>query len=478
MAGEQLQFGDDDRAIAVRRIWEQALPELRGQVSRATFESYIRPILPLAIRDGEVTLGVRSGFAREWLDKRYARMIAGTLEGLVGSPVAVRFNLLAPGAEETAGQPASAPPDPPAPAVQAAAPGRPAPTATNVFSLPLQARYTFASFVVGRSNRLAQAAAAAVAADPGTAYNPLFLYGASGLGKTHLLHAIGHAVRLQNPAARVTLVDGENFTYHYVTALRERKTEDFRRHYRGVDVWLVDDIQFIAGREQTKEEFFHTFNALHQTGRQVVVASDRSPRDLRTLDERLRSRFECGLVADIAAPDLETRMAILQRRSADEGWSVPSEVICYIAGAIRTNVRALEGALTKLVAYSSIMHAPLSVDLAEEVLGDYLIESPLAPQVQKGVSFEAILAAVSEQFQVPVEAIRGPRRDRQVVAARQTAMLLCRELTGAGLAQIGAVLGGRDHTTIQRGIARLEELMRQDPAAREAAAQVRRRLER
>jgi chromosomal replication initiator protein len=318
----------------------------------------------------------------------------------------------------------------------------------------------------------------AVAASPGTVYNPLFLYGGPGVGKTHLLHAIGQAAREQNPGIRVAFIDGENFTFHYVTALRERKIEEFRRHFRGIDVWLVDDIQFIASKEQTKEEFFHTFNALYQGGKQIVIASDRCPKDLRAMDERLRSRFEQGLIADIAGPELETRMAILDRRCAAEGWEVSQEILYYIAAGIQSNIRSLEGALTKLVAYASIMRCPLTTDLAQDVLGDFIIERPAAGASRKGVTMETILAAVAQQFGTNVETLRSERRDKAAVTARHAAMYLCREITGSGLAQIGAALGGRDHTTVQRGIARVERLLGVDSGLVGQLEESRRRLER
>jgi chromosomal replication initiator protein len=488
MSGDQLQFGDDERSIALRRAWDRALHILQSKVNKATFESYIKPVRPLSLDHQEVTLGVASPFAREWLDKRYSPLIATTLSSLLGCPISLRFHVLSQadladhaaameGAEETGKK------EHPAAALPKSRSGRISSgerffRPDGITSLPLNEKYTLESFVVGKSNRLAHAGATAVAAEPGAVYNPLFVYGAPGLGKTHLLHAMGNALLSQDGNARVAFVDGESFTYHYVTALRERKTEDFRKYYRNIDMWLVDDIQFIAGKEQTKEEFFHTFNALYQSGKQIVISSDRSPRELREMDERLRSRFECGLIADIASPDLETRMAILQRRAIGEKWDLSAEVVYYIANAIRSNIRALEGALTKLVAYASVMGLPICIDLAQSVLGEYLIERPVPSMMRKGISFDMILSAVAEQFQLPVAAIRGERRDRQTVTARQAAMLLCRQMTGCGLATIGKAIGGREHTTVQRGIAKIENQMEQDEDLRNAVQEARDRLDR
>jgi chromosomal replication initiator protein len=345
----------------------------------------------------------------------------------------------------------------------------------------LVARYTFENFVVGKSNRLAHAGAMAVANSPGTIYNPLFLYGPSGLGKTHLLHAIGHAARARNPHIRLGLTDGESFTAHYVSALKEHRTEEFRRQNRRVDIWLVDDIQTIAGREQTKEEFFHTFNALYQTGRQIVIASDRSPRELRTMDERLRSRFECGLIADISTPELETRVAILEKRCSMETppWQVPDEVIYLIAESIPSNMRALEGALTRLVAYSSVMKLPCTVELAQSVLSEFFTNhSSLPRRPSKGVAVEAILRAVAAEMHMSVEALLSPRRDKPTATARHVAMFLSRELTDAPLAQIGAAIGGRDHTTVQRAIAKISSSLPYDPSLRATVQKLRDKLDR
>lgn len=476
MSDEQLNLGTDDHATTLRRAWERALHMLGNKVSKVTFESYIRPIRPLSYEDNEVALGVPSAFAREWLDRRHRSLIRATLESVLGTNVEIRFTVCPSEQRQLTlisiddGRPAAEEPRP--------KPAKPATLPAGLTESPLVARYTFDSFVIGRSNRLAHAGAQAVAEAPATVYNPLFIYGGSGLGKTHLLHAVGNYIIQNNTNCRVVYVDGENFTDHYVHSLRERKTDEFRRYYRSVDVWLVDDIQSIAGKEQTKEEFFHTFNALYQTGKQIVISSDRSPKDLRTMDERLRSRFECGLIADVGAPDLETRVAIMQARCEHESWSIPDDVVYYIAGAIQSNVRALEGAITKLIAYSSIMKCPISTELAQSVLGEYFIDKPLPRHLRKGVSAEQIIEAVAGRFGTTAEAIVGQGRSREVSLARQVAMFLCRELTETPLAVIGASFGNRDHSTVKRAISKAESLMDADPALAAQVHDVRMRLER
>lgn len=472
----QLEFGDDERSIALKRAWERAMLFLSNKVSRLTFESYIRAIRPLSYKEHEVRLGVPSPFAREWLEKRHASAIRGILESILGASLEVRYVVVAsdsvPGWMDDAGADAASCP----PAPRKRQPSRPHPD--DVPSLPLNEDYTFDTFVVGRSNRLAFTAAQAVSERLGSMYNPLFVYGGSGLGKTHLLHAIGHAVRARDPEALISLVDGESFTHHFVTSLREKKAADFRRHYRSVDIWLVDDIQFIASREGTKEEFFHTFNALYQTGRQIVIASDRSPRELRAMDERLRSRFECGLIADIAPPELETREAILRQRCSKEESAVPDDVIRYIAGAIQSNVRTMEGAITRLVAYSSIMRSPISVEMAHDVLGEFFLDVPIPIRGRKGVQSETVVRTVAECFHLTADDLRGPRRDKHIAEARQIAMYLCRELSDMPYGQIGELLGGRDHTTVQRGIGRVESRLLEDGALRATVQELRGRLER
>lgn len=359
----------------------------------------------------------------------------------------------------------------------------------------LNSRYTFDNFVVGQSNRLAQAGAQAVAQSPGNVYNPLFLYGPPGLGKTHLMHAIGNEIMKTqggNPA-RVAFVSGESFTTHFISSLRTGKAEDFRRKWRSVDLWLVDDIQFIAGKESTKEEFFHTFNALYQTGKQIVISSDRSPRDLRTMDERLRSRFECGLIADIAPPDLETRLAILHKKADTEHARIPDEVLLYMAQLVQSNIRTLEGALVKLIAYASLVNSPVTTELATSVLERYYIASGMgdahnrveggenssssdaSPLAHMAASFamnrninggiitpELVQKIVAKHFGVSEKDLSGKKRDKQTSEARQLAMHLIREFTELSLPSIAGIFGGRNHTTVMYSCEKVKEQLEYD----------------
>ncbi|HZO90618.1 MAG TPA: chromosomal replication initiator protein DnaA [Chthonomonadaceae bacterium] len=500
----QLEFGEEDRSATLRRAWELSLHLLASKVSKVTFESYVRPIQPLSYVGSRVTLGVASPFAREWLEKTAANAIRSALEfHLDTQNLEVQFVVLpresqrspegGASAKKTDGQRAARSAQPALPLdaeaeaiettadavvsepVAAAVSASPVPTARPsgrrsearrsqgvgpIPSLALNDRYVFGNFVVGRSNRLAHAGAMAVASRPGSVYNPLFLYGGPGLGKTHLLQGIAHALRQSHPHLRVAYVSGEYFAQHYIASLREHATEDFRRSYREVDVWLVDDIQFIAGKEHTKEEFFYTFNSLYQSNKQIVIASDRSPRELNTMDERLRSRFQSGLIADIGAPELETRIAILERCRQRENAAVPDDVLIYIASAIQSNIRALEGALTKLLAYSSIMQAPVSPELAQSVLGEYFIEKPIRT---RKVTIEEVVAEVAKRFGVTPEAIKGPSRNKDISLARQVAIYVCRDLLPEiNTTVMGAAFGGRDHATIVYACQKLKLLLDAD----------------
>src|SRR5207248_4100599 len=338
--------------------------------------------------------------------------------------------------------------------------------------LPLNEKYTFGSFVVGGANRFAHAAASAVAANPGRTYNPLFLYGDTGLGKTHLLQAIGHQLHEQNPAARVAYLSGETFTSQFVASLRESRTDEFKLAYRGVDVWLVDDIQFIADKNSSREEFFHTFNDLYLTNRQIVLAADRPPQELRLMEERLRSRLGSGLMAEIAPPELETRMAILERRAEAEGASVPADVVLTIAGMVESNIRALEAALIRVLALASLNRCPLTAEMAARALEAVLRDGRLS-----GVSLQAIQRAVCQQFGIQEEALAAGR-DQRTARARRVAMYLLRDLGRHSLAQIGDLFGGKTHSTVVYACQKLEHEMKQDAELSLAVKQLAARLKR
>ncbi len=429
MSDGQLQLGQDDAYRALESAWDYVLQSLADQVNKPSLESWIRNLRPLALEDGIVRIGTPSKFGKHWVEANCLSTINETLELRLGVPVTVRIELV----EES--EPVL---------MTEKLPKKPRETKADEepISQPLNSRYIFDNFVVGTNNRLAHACAMSVAETPGKTYNPLFVYGGAGLGKTHLMQAIGHYVLENHTGKRVIYVSGETFTYHYITSLREHRTAEFRRKYRNVDVWLVDDIQFLAGKERTEEEFFHTYNAIYDMGKQIVLTSDRAPKELE-LDRRLLSRFECGLVADIAAPDLETRMAIIQSKADCENMALPNEVILYIAKLITTNIRQIEGALIKLHAYSSLMRTSVTPTLAEEVLGEYFTK-----ESDPVIDPNKVQAEVAKRFSIELADMKSACRSKDLVIARQVAMYLLRQLTDYSLPAIGKSFGGRDHTTV------------------------------
>jgi chromosomal replication initiator protein len=327
-------------------------------------------------------------------------------------------------------------------------------------------RYTFANFIVGSANRLAHAASLSVAERPGHAYNPLFLYGGVGLGKTHLMHAVGNQVVLKFPRKKVVYATSEKFTNEFITSIQEGKVDEFRSRYRRIDLLLIDDIQFIADKERTQEEFFHTFNAIHEDGKQIVLSSDRPPKQIVTLEERLRSRFEWGLIADLTAPDLETRIAILRAKAEEGGVPITSDVMEFIARKVVSNIRELEGALNRIVAYASMGAIPISIDLAQSVLSNVMYNPK-----KRQVTPERIAKAVSDYYGVPMDALQGQKRDKAIVVPRQIAMFLMREETDVSLLRIGAELGGRDHSTVLHACDKItREASQNDELRREIAA--------
>jgi len=416
-------------------LWGQVLESVRARIgSHQAFDTWFKPIVPRQLSPEVVELEVPNAFFIDWLHEHHLPLLHASLRAALGATPAVRFALRESQAQAAA--PASARPAP--------APGPTARPGRSWLDSQLHPRLTFDTFVVGSGNRFTHAACRAVAEKPGYAYNPLFIFGGSGLGKTHLLHAVGHAVRLSRPDARVTYVPAERFTNEMIFAIQHTQTLAFRNRYRNVDVLLIDDIQFLAGKEGTQEEFFYTFNALRDAHKQVVVTADKPPKDIPMLEERLTSRFNQGLVTDIKQPDLETRIAILRARCTQEGGAVrlPDDVLLLMADRIRTNIRDLEGCLVRLLAVGSLTHQEISLDLAEEVLRDYVNPEP------EHMTPERILAAVAEKFGVKSEALCGQRRTRVVVLPRQVAMYLTRQLTELSLQEIGRMFGNRDHSTV------------------------------
>ena len=429
--------------LSPQQVWEAALGELQLQMARANYETWLRDT-EAADFDGETfTVGAPSAFVAEWLERRLRSVVRKTLLGLLGRAVAVRFVVSA-----EAGTAAALTGSPPPPA-------NARPNVRTFRDAGLNPRYTFGTFVVGVGNRMAHAAATSVVERPGDGYNPLFLYGGVGLGKTHLLHAIGHACLDQN--LKVLYVTSEQFTNEFITGIRERKTEEFRQRYRKVDILLMDDIQFIAGKEQTQEGVFHTFNDLHNASRQIVLTSDRPPRHLALLEERLRSRFEWGLIADIEAPDLETRIAILSAKAEEHGEAVPLTVLELIAQRVTSNVRELEGCLNRVLAYSHLHRQPLTVELCRLALRDLADAGP-SPEPA------AVVESVARHFRLEAATLRGPRRQKELVLARHIAMYLLREDCHSSYPEIGRELGGRDHTTVIYGVERVGREREHDPA--------------
>ncbi len=440
------------------QVWRAALGQLQLEMPKATFDTWVRDTQLLASEDGTYIIGVQNAYARDWLENRLRSTIHRTLIGIVGHTVEVRFVVWQ--AEAPEAEPAFSEPLTGLPAPQSAA-------ALQPLVDNLSTRYTFESFVVGPSNRLAHAACLAASENPATAYNPLFLYGGVGLGKTHLLHAVGNACRKNG--LRVLYVSSEQFTNELINAIRAHNTEDFREKYRRMDVLLVDDIQFIAGKESTQEEFFHTFNTLHGQERQLVISSDRPPKALVTLEERLRSRFEWGLTADIQPPDLETRVAILRSKAERAGRLLPYELLELIARRVQSNIRELEGALTRVLAFADLRGEPLTLELVDVALADML------PR-QRSLTPARVIETVARYFGYEVEALLGQDRSRDVALPRQMTMYLIREETDASLPAIGDALGGRDHTTILYGVKRIADLMERDDSVRRQLISIREQL--
>lgn len=452
---DQLHLGEDENMLVLRRAWDRAMHTLANRVNKPSFESWFKSMKPVSYDGEKVVLGAPSPFACEWVSKRYGNLVREVLCQHLGKSVEVAIVHLPPEKRPVLGEPPAeelspARREPPSPPVEL----EPIPYEKPV----LNPKYTFENFVVGNSNRLAQAGAMSVARAPGQSYNPLFIYGGAGLGKTHLMHAIGHYVLQAHPRLRVAYLSGETFAQQYIAALREHRIDAFRQKYRNVDVWLVDDIQFIAGKEHTKEEFFHTFNTLYQMGRQVVFASDRPPRELHALDDRLRSRFEAGLIADIAPPEFETRVAILQKRAQIEGIQLPEQVAYHIAYAIEGNVRTLEGVLISIAARASVHGKPITLQLAEEVLARHYVDEKQVPHIP---TEQAVLQAVCQRFGVTTQDILGDQRNREVLMARQIAMYLLREKAQLPLQQIGQMFG-KNHSTVLHAYNRVKTSLHRD----------------
>jgi chromosomal replication initiator protein len=434
-------------------IWDEVLNLVRSQISDTEFRTWFTQVKPLGISDGMFVLGVPHSFARDWIRNHFGEVLERALRDLGAPSPKVGFQVVPAMASEQPdmfSQPVAPPP---------------AVTMASAERTALNPKYVFSNFVVGPNNNLAHAAAMAAAEAPGRAYNPLFLYGDSGLGKTHLMHAVGHAVAQRDAGLRVAYVTTEHFTNELINAIRSDQMVGFRERYRSIDVLLVDDIQFLAGKERTQEEFFHTFNALYESGKQIIVSSDRPPKDIPTLENRLRSRFEWGLITDMQAPELETRIAILKMNADYRGVKVPIEVIDYIARHVTSNIRELEGALVRAILFASMNGEPLSRASAARALSDVFASSAA------DLTMPEILRVTAEHFSVSPDDLRSKGRRQELVIARQVAMYLIREMTPHSYPEIGQFFGGRDHTTVMYAVQKVGELTQSDQAL---AARIRR----
>jgi chromosomal replication initiator protein len=412
----------------LKNLWDKTLDIIKSELSEVSFNTWIKSCQPISISSDTLKISVPNSFTQDILDKRYKELVINSIKAVCSKLYQIEFIIMSDNYDKDENNPNKV---------------LKSIVVNDEMSSTLNPKYTFNSFVIGNSNRFAHAASLAVAESPAKAYNPLFIYGGVGLGKTHLMHAIGHYILENNPNAKVVYVSSEKFTNELINAIKDDKNEEFRNKYRNVDILLIDDIQFIAGKERTQEEFFHTFNELHDANKQIILSSDRPPKEIPTLEDRLRSRFEWGLIADIQVPDFETRMAILKKKADVENLNVANDVMGYIATKIKSNIRELEGALIRIIAYSSLTNREVTVDLATEALKDII-----SKKQGKHVTIGSIQDIVSSYFNLRVEDLKSQRRTRNVAYPRQIAMYLSRKLTDMSLPKIGEEFGGRDHTTV------------------------------
>lgn len=494
---------DINQTEALKKIWDDCLSHIRSSVTKQSFKTWFEPIVPLELVDGELKIRVPSQFFHEWLEERYYPLITKTLADVLGREVKISHYVLpdgnSPALSAPEGYPAEGSANPVAPTNQVPQPRpseresvvySPTPLMRNAYTAPLgrtygitstpsasfnsflHPRYTFENFIKGDSNQLARAAALAVANNPGgTSFNPLVIYGGVGLGKTHLIQAIGNHVLRQHKAKCAIYVSSEKFTVDFVDSIQRDTINDFSAFYRSMDVLIVDDIQFFAGKEKTQDSFFHIFNTLHQLGRQIVLSSDRPPKELKGLDERLISRFQWGLTADIQPPDLETRIAILRNKSEQEKMDIPQDIIEFIAANVTSNIRELEGCLIGLLAKASLEDREINLALAQEVL------KSVVGSVKYHITIEGIQRSVCEFFDIPEDLIRAKTRKQEVVSARQIAMYLAKELTNSSLKTIGLHFGGRDHSTVIHSYQTVEDQLRSDEKFAQTLTQLRKKIE-
>lgn len=485
MENQHQAFDNPTEGEQATDVWKACLEAIRDNINTQSFKTWFEPIHPLHLRAGKLTVQVPSQFFYDWLEEHYASIISSTVTQVLGRDATLEYSvraeelqpetvqlgadLLTPRQEKRTLSPHS----------ESFQPGPINPQMYEVhghqngsFQTFLNQRYTFDNFIKGDSNQLARAAASAVANNPGgTSFNPLVIYGGTGLGKTHLIQAIGNYAITNRKAKRAIYVSSEKFTVDFVDAIQSDRISDFSSFYRSMDILIVDDIQFFAGKEKTQDNFFHTFNELHQIGKQIVLSSDRPPKELKGLDDRLLSRFQWGLTADIQPPDLETRIAILRKKSEAEETELPQDVVECIAANVTSNIRELEGCLISLLAKASLEGREINVDLAREVL------KVVVGDVKSPITIEAIQRTVCDYFNIPEDMIRAKTRKQEIVNARQIAMYLAKELTNSSLKTIGLHFGGRDHSTVIHAYQSVEDQMRLDQKYQAHVLQIKRRLQ-
>jgi len=458
------------------QIWSQVQEELRFQLAKRTYDMWLKNTSVVSADGSTFRIGVPSKLAKDWLEDRFSGLIQETLQAVTGAEVDIDF-VISPSGHRPPVLTADADVDGPhdnghenghdnghgnGVEVQEVEP---------ILSSDLNARFKFSSFVVGHNSQFAHAAAKAVAEAPGDSYNPLFLYGGVGLGKTHLMHAIGHEVHDRFPRKRVVYLTSEQFTNEVISSIATARMGEFRHKYRTVDVLLIDDVQFLAGKDRTKEEFFHTFNALHEINKQIVISSDRPPKEIPTLEDRLRSRFEWGLIADIQSPDFETRLAILHSKLGGHTSLVPEDVLSFIAHKVQRNIRELEGALTRVQAFAAVHQRPVDEEEAARLLADIIPAG-----TRKPINVERIQLLVADFYNVTLDDMKGKRRDKHIVFPRQVAMFLVREETPSSLPAIGKAFGGRDHTTALHSIEKIANELKEDERLRYEVQAIREKL--
>lgn len=440
------------------QIWQKALDNIknRPEITEVSFETWLKTIKPISLKNGTLVFGVYDTFTKGILKKHYRSFIQNIIKEITGEEYHIEFVIpseedINPKNHKNSSQDSK----------QSSEDSSLDQSLQLVKAQGLNPKYTFDTFVIGHSNRFAHAASVAVAETPAKAYNPLFIYGGVGLGKTHLMHAIGQHISQVDPEKQIVYISSETFTNELINSIKDDRNVEFRNKYRNIDILLIDDIQFIAGKERTQEEFFHTFNALYNSNKQIILSSDRPPKEIPTLEDRLRSRFEWGLIADIQAPDYETRIAILRKKAQVEEIEVPDDVMLFIAKKIKSNIRELEGALIRILAYSSLTNSPITIELASEALKEIFSTKP------RELNIDYIKEVVANKFNIKIEDLNSKKRTRIIAYPRQIAMYLSRELTDLSLPKIGNEFGGRDHTTVMHAYDKVSTDMKNDPSLKD-----------